>query len=110
MHFRPGTPAAPVYQVSGEWTYGPGVGWDEGKSAGSMDWCGRWDFGMAQTLGFRTGTHTLALRPGTPAARVYQVSEEWPYGPGVGWDAGESAGSMDWYVCWAFGRVQTLAL
>ena len=42
-------------------------------------------YGLAQTLGFRTGTHTLALRPGTPAARVYQVSEEWPYGPGVGW-------------------------
>ena len=28
------------------------------------------------------------FRPGTPAVRVYQVSEEWPYGPVQSWGRG----------------------
>ena len=64
------------------WTYGPvrsvtrgnllvlwtgtSAGLSDGYRRWLSDWHRRWD-----------------LRPGTPAARVYQVSEEWPYGPGV---------------------------
>ena len=52
------------------------------------------------------GSGRALFRPGTPAARVYQVSEEWPYGPGVGCvTCGEVAGSMDWCDVWGRGCV-----
>ena len=48
--------------------------------------------GAVQAGLFRLGTdavihglaHPLGFRTGGPAARVYQVSEVWPCGPGVG--------------------------
>ena len=43
-----------------------------GTPAGSLAERTRWLYARADLLRFR---------PGTPAARVYQVTEVWPYGP-----------------------------
>ena len=63
------------------WPYGPVQGWDGEK----ICWLSGW-------------AYPLYFRPGTPAARVYPVTEGMALRASPELETGESDGSMNWYI------------